>query len=181
MSLENHVVENYRDVTSVGHPVWSTAQLFVLAYVHEKVVEWVSVDTDSESRLRKQRIMHELDANQEMSMEIFESVVLQCEIPLTERDFRWRFVRQIHDIETLLLHGSQSASEAWGLLKKHVVHGEGEYAGRIWYDMTSAIQEQRKITNERKPTNQAAPDPERFASYPGSVDGLLCKLRAFVV
>ena len=84
------------------------------------------------------------------------------------------------DIQTIRDKVENFVSEWTHSAKSGVIRGLDKCL-KISDVMKMSLENHVVETSAIKPTIPAAPDPQRFASYPGSVDGLLCKLRAFVV
>jgi hypothetical protein len=89
----------------------TTAQLFVLACLRGKVTEWASGQwaTPAETRVR---ITQELQADDALCLQIFESLMSVC-APGHEKDVFDQLRGVLNHIHILLVQGATSTSDAW--------------------------------------------------------------------
>jgi hypothetical protein len=128
---------------------WSNTQLFVLAYLHHQVKMWVTHEWnlpgfvwDPQKEMIKKQIMQELDDDDELTMEIFEGGLLQCQQPFTEDACRNMFLSHLRTIERLLQMNIKSTSEAWRRIAKTKCVSQG----LVTYDFNAVIREIYIIT-----------------------------------
>jgi hypothetical protein len=114
----------------------STAQIFVLAYVREKVGEWARGDWATGGGISR-AITQELCADDKLCMEIFEGVMLMCEEPLHEKEFFYKLRSLLDYIQVLMAREGTSTAEAWRCMKKNV-------QGILWYDYVAALRHQKE-------------------------------------
>jgi hypothetical protein len=85
----------------------STAQIFVLVYVREKVVEWARGDWATGGDISR-TISQELHTDDKLCMEVFEVVMLMCEEPLHEKDFFYKILSLLDYIQILMAQDGTS-------------------------------------------------------------------------
>ena len=89
----------------------TTAQLFVLAYLHDKMTEWVNGEWATPVANQVQ-ITQELQTYDKLCMEIFEGVMLVCESG-HEKDMFDQFHGVLDHIHILLVQVTTSTSDTW--------------------------------------------------------------------
>jgi hypothetical protein len=149
--------------------MWSNTQLFVLAYLRQIVAAWVMCDWETKTwdeadDHRRKTIMHELERNEELTMEIFEASMLKCTKPFSIELCHRAIVHHLEDINNFLRVGAGTTSEAWGLIQTNIA----------WYEYRDAKNPSDTVTRTVLIHSNLS------VCYPNTVDGLLRDLNAFV-
>jgi hypothetical protein len=113
--------ETVDDLNTAG-TMWSTAELFVLAYLRDMVAvwsvpDWVSMGYDKDDVTRRKKIRHELTQNEELTINIFEGIMLKCKKPFDIKQCHSAILHQLDEINKKLEEeGATTTSEAWTLI-----------------------------------------------------------------
>ena len=125
---------------TVDRKMSSTAQIFVLAYVREKVGEWARGDWATGGGISR-AITQELYGDDKLCMEIFEGVMLMCEEPVHEKEFFYQLRCLLDYIHVLMTQDGTtcltSTAEACRRMKKNV-------QDILWYDYGAALRRQKE-------------------------------------